>query len=520
MGFRRLLFHLHVVLAGVLCIAGALPLPAQNTPASEILGVTIEPGERVSRLTIRTTEAVRPTLTNSHPRKMWIDLPGAIPGSLPPELPLDAGGVRSLRVRRGATGVRLELELERPVKVRLVSRTGARDLVVEIGEERSRPGLLSRPVEPATLTPFPPEAAPAPPDARPELIVQPRDTLPAHPSAPPHSIHPPAPPPGPAETARLLRLAIVPMGNRVQLKVTASSPCRIRHGYLPGSTPRCFIDVEGAVLGGLKVPGGIPRNSLVRGIRLGQNSTSPPIARIVLDLKPGTREEAFLVEGFQPAVLVDPEGKPLPLPVHPELPPSPPADPGAGAGKVIAIDAGHGGGDPGALGPGGMQEKDVTLDVALRLSRWLRERGCQVRLSRRSDVSMPPPVRTAWVRQTASDVLVSLHCDSVSGRPNVTGVTTYFHRAQSACRALAEKVQQYLVRATNAPDLGVRSDYTLYDRGLYILRCAERPAVLVETGYISHAGTAKLLAQPDYRQKLAEGVGEGVLAYLSARSNR
>ncbi len=520
MGLRRLVFHLYLVFAGCLSLAGAIPFAAQNSPTSEILGVTIEPGERVSRLTLRTSAAIRATLTNTGARKVHLELPGTTPGSLPPELPLDTGGVRSLRVRRVATGVRLELDLERPVKVRLVSRTGARDLVLEIGEESPRPGLFSRPAGPSTLTPFPPEAVPTPREDRPELVIQPRETLPALPSGPARVVGPPSPPAAPTRTARLLRLAVLPQGKRLQLKLTASSPCRVRHGYLPGTTPRCFIDVEGALLGGLKAPATLPPGSLVKAVRLGQNSTNPPVARIVLDLKPGTREEEFLAEGFEPAVLVGPEGRPLPLPVLPELPPSPPVDPTGGEGKVIAIDAGHGGGDPGALGPGGILEKNVTLDVALRLSRWLRERGCQVRLSRRSDVSMPPPVRSAWVQQTQSDVLVSIHCDSVSGRPNVTGATTYFHRAQSACRALAEKVQQYLVRATGAPDLGVRSDYTRYDRGFYILRCAERPAVLVETGYISHAGTAKLLARPDYRQKIAEGVGEGILAYLSARSNR
>jgi N-acetylmuramoyl-L-alanine amidase len=111
---------------------------------------------------------------------------------------------------------------------------------------------------------------------------------------------------------------------------------------------------------------------------------------------------------------------------------------------------------------------------------------------------------------------VSIHADSIPGRRQVHGAATYFHGGHLPSRSLAEKVQQSLVRATRSPDLGVRADTTRFPRGFYLLREAKRPAVLVEIGFLSHAPTAKLLAQPAYRQKVAEAIGVGVLEYLKA----
>lgn len=496
----------------------AVPGSGQSGARGEVLGVTIEPGQRLTRMTVRLSAAVRPVVNTANRERVTIDLPETSPGSLPPELPVEVNGVNGLRIRRAGNTVRLELELSRRLGVKVLPPLPSQNIVIEIGEANAQPELFTQPAGAPALTPLPPQTLPAPAGGEPRPLDPPRDQRPSvHGPMPSNS----APAAIPLGAPRLQKIAVVSTGKRVQLRIEATAPCQMRHGYLPGKMGRCFIDLDGVLLGGTKPAVYCPQNAFIQSVRFGQNSTHPPVVRIVLDLQPGVTEEAFLPDGASPALLVGPNGRPLP-PYRPPaiVEPDFPSDPEQGKGFIVAVDAGHGGGDPGALGPEHMQEKAVTLDVALRLSRWLRERGCQVRLSRRSDSSLPPPLRTAWITQTPSHVLVSIHCDAVSGRPNVSGATTYFHQAQGVCRALAEKVQRSLVQSTGAPDLGVRSDNTRYNSGFYILRAAARPAVLVETGYISHAPTARLLGQEEYRQKIAEGIGRGILAFLSARANR
>jgi N-acetylmuramoyl-L-alanine amidase len=161
-----------------------------------------------------------------------------------------------------------------------------------------------------------------------------------------------------------------------------------------------------------------------------------------------------------------------------------------------------------------MREKHVTLDVARRLARYLRRRGCAVRMSRWSDRTLRPPRRARWVRGTRANALVSVHCDAMPGRRRFAGATTYFHRGRGSGRRLARSVHKRLLRAARIRSVGVRPDSTRFPRGFYVLRLARRPAVLVEMGYITHRPTAWRLRSPRFRQRLAEGIGSGVLAYL------
>ena len=182
---------------------------------------------------------------------------------------------------------------------------------------------------------------------------------------------------------------------------------------------------------------------------------------------------------------------------------------------VVALDAGHGGRDPGATRRGArLPEKRVTLDVALRLAHYLRRRGVKVRLSRMGDRTLRPPVRAKWLDRTHSDVLVSLHCDAAPGRIHAAGATTYFHSGSRASKKLARSIQTRLVRVTSTRNRGAQPDRVRCRHGFYMLRRAHRPAALVELGYISHPATARKMSRPAYRQRLAQGVGAGLLHYL------
>lgn len=489
--------------AVLLCLAAPVRGRGQGQPG-EVLGVTIEPGERVTRLTIRMSRAVRAIITLRGRTGVSVLLPETHPGSLPEELPLDTGGIRSIAARLTPEGARLELLLARPLAVRQTTLPGERAVVLDIGGEDAPGEVFSRPEIGGMLTPRLPEALPGADPAPPE----PGPARSAPPAGPPA---PSAPQPG-----LLTGLRVEPAGHWLRLHLETNAPVILRKAYLKGAVPRYFVDLEGVMPGALQLPE-LPPGTLVTGLRVGKNSTRPPVTRIVLDLKPGTKEEETRPPVAPSPVLVV-SGQPVPPePQGPEARPEPPPLPDLLRGFTVAIDAGHGGGDPGASGSG-LDEKDVTLDVAIRLYRWLRSRGCQVKMSRFTDRSLPPPVRTAWLKQNTSDLLVSVHCDSVAGRPNAAGTTTYFHRAHSASRLLAESVQQALVATLKSPDLGVRSDVSRYDRGFYVLRAADRPSVLVEVGYISHAPTARLLSDASYRDRVAQGLGSGIAAYLARRS--
>jgi N-acetylmuramoyl-L-alanine amidase len=193
----------------------------------------------------------------------------------------------------------------------------------------------------------------------------------------------------------------------------------------------------------------------------------------------------------------------------------------ANHGLIIAIDPGHGGADSGAMAPGGrLMEKDVTLNIAHRMRELLQAAGYRVVMSRWADQRLKPDDRKAWLQTLQADVLVSVHCDSADEGPRCCGSTTYFHAGSERGRGLATAIQEALVSAIGSRDLGVRPDTSRYESGFYLLRMSRQPAVLVETGYISHPETARRFTDPKYCQRIARGIVAGLQNYLGQRSVR
>ncbi len=192
--------------------------------------------------------------------------------------------------------------------------------------------------------------------------------------------------------------------------------------------------------------------------------------------------------------------------------------------RAVVIDAGHGGKDRGAAGHG-LVEKNLTLDVATRLADRLSRRGLQVVMSREDDTYMSLAERVrVGADQRLPSLFLSLHFNYAS-HSAASGLETYYfdlneeipadllgefaadESAITESKRLAAMIQAALVRHTGAIDRGVKN------RGFFVLRHARLPAVLIEGGFVTNRDEAALIAQPAYRQRLAEAIEEGLMEY-------
>ena len=255
-------------------------------------------------------------------------------------------------------------------------------------------------------------------------------------------------------------------------------------------------------------------------------------------------------------VAVEPPKPVVAVPSKAELPPVkavPTHEPRAGRDLVIAVDAGHGGKDPGAHGLNGTQEKDVTLAVARRLAAALqREPGMRAYLVRDGDYFVELRQRMVRARKAGADLFVSIHADAAYNRA-AAGSSVYI----LSTRGASSEAARWLADRENAADLagGVQLDkvdptvasvlmdlsqgdtITSSDRaarlvlgeldrignvhkrevqsaGFMVLKSPDIPSMLVETAFISHPAEEERLADPEHQQRLAEAIQNGLRAYF------
>jgi len=179
---------------------------------------------------------------------------------------------------------------------------------------------------------------------------------------------------------------------------------------------------------------------------------------------------------------------------------------------VIVIDAGHGGFDRGGIPRQKISEKDMTLDVALRLRSILQKAGYRVVMTRDSDVFVPLGNRIGLANSYRNAIFVCIHFNSAT-RAGANGIETYFYGNDSY--ALASAIHYNLIGNTNTPNRGVRR------RGYYVLRKARVPAVLVECGFLTNPGEGRNALSSGYRQSLAENIARGIRnrSAVAGRSN-
>lgn len=176
------------------------------------------------------------------------------------------------------------------------------------------------------------------------------------------------------------------------------------------------------------------------------------------------------------------------------------------------IDPGHGGSDPGAVGPSGLREADVNLAIAQHVARYLLSSGVEIILTRASDVDVSLEERVNIANQAEANVFVSVHCNA-SVSPEARGAETYYHDESARGQSLAQHIQGNIA-ALGLYDRGVKSDYTLYQSGLYVLRETVMPAALVEVEFISNPDGEQWLASPDNQNAAGKAIAKGVCEYL------
>jgi N-acetylmuramoyl-L-alanine amidase len=174
---------------------------------------------------------------------------------------------------------------------------------------------------------------------------------------------------------------------------------------------------------------------------------------------------------------------------------------GDGSPITVVIDAGHGGHDRGGIPGQRVAEKDMTLDVAQRLSNVLSASGYRVVMTRSSDVFVPLGGRVAIANSYRNAVFVCIHFNA-TGRSGASGIETYFYSRDSL--PLASAIHHYVTGGAPSANRGVRR------RGYYVLRKTSIPAVLVECGFLTNPTEAAYAQSASYRQKLAEEIAAGV----------
>ncbi len=274
-------------------------------------------------------------------------------------------------------------------------------------------------------------------------------------------------------------------------------------------------------------------------------------ARIIIDVR---GERPTEISKLEQTISANLEPKPEPKreePVPVTRKKRPARKPGISRIRRIVVDPGHGGHDSGAVGPNGVQEKDVVLSIALKLRDMLKEElGLDVVMTRSTDVFIPLEERTAIANKVNADLFISVHANAANNH-SASGIETYYlnlAKTEKAARLaakengtslekvsvlqailfdlmanyklndsahLAEDVQKSLHKRIselheNVRNLGVKQG------PFYVLVGATMPSILVETAFVSNAQEESRLKDPAYQEVTAEGIMEGVRGYISS----
>lgn len=190
------------------------------------------------------------------------------------------------------------------------------------------------------------------------------------------------------------------------------------------------------------------------------------------------------------------------------------------AGANVILDPGHGGVDPGALS-GGVKEKDIVLDVVLRMNEYLEEQGYSVVLTRDQDIDLGGELSRGRHRRDLEarvkvindgQVAVSIHCNTIDD-PNQKGAVVFYQKGSEAGKELAAS----LLKELNKVQL-LNDNRPLPRENLFLLRTSKIPTIILELGFLSNQEDRTKLQQPAFRQQLAEALSQGIINYLENRA--
>jgi len=408
--------------------------------------------------------------------------------------------------------------------------------------------------------------------------------------------------------AGIVGVRVWPAADYTRVTIESDAPLNARH-FVTDNPDRLVVDIDGLELNAQlrELVGKVrPDDPYIAGVRVGQYQ--PRVVRLVIDLKQAVAPQQFtlapvaayqhrLVFDLYPTEASDPllalirdkeaaearaakavhdalgeliarvdkPGAPPPPASAPSMqtPAPPPAPPPATEAEkrrvdrliIVALDPGHGGEDPGAVGPSGLREKDVVLQVALQLREKLNAmQGLRVMMTRDADFFVPLGERVRKARRVQADLFVSIHADAFF-KPEARGASVFAlstkGASSSAARWMAERenaadavggvnagavkdtqvLRALLDMSTTAQikdslKLGneVLSRIGLVGRlhrgsveqaGFAVLKAPDMPSILVETAFISNPEEEDKLRDPAYQQQLVEALATGIHRYFA-----
>ncbi|MBV8883141.1 MAG: N-acetylmuramoyl-L-alanine amidase [Chroococcidiopsidaceae cyanobacterium CP_BM_RX_35] len=262
----------------------------------------------------------------------------------------------------------------------------------------------------------------------------------------------------------------------------------------------------------------------VRGPDLGANSPllrvrllQPDSTTVVIWLQPATGVQVgsliqpnvqMLALQLQRSGAVAEPPSDLPLPVPPVTTQTPPLQesPTPNGRLLVVIDPGHGGKDSGAVGIGGLEEKDIILPIGKQVAAILEQHGVQAIMTRDADYFVDLGPRVDLTRRVHANLFVSIHANSIDNAPQANGLEVYYFSDSSL--PLAATIQRSILQSVDVKDRGVRH------ARFYVLRNNSIPAILIETGFVTGAEDAPRLASPAYQTQMAEAIARGILLYI------
>ena len=172
--------------------------------------------------------------------------------------------------------------------------------------------------------------------------------------------------------------------------------------------------------------------------------------------------------------------------------------------KLIAIDPGHGGRDPGCIGNSGLFEKDVTLDIAQQLAVLLKNSGYEAVLTRTNDTYLELDERTDYANKMGADLFISVHINSSEGQ-TASGTSTHYRSDEG--KVLSTYIQSALMSALERKNRGIQYN------NFAVLRTSNMTSALVELAFISNPEEEALLKTDDFRKKAANALVQGIKNY-------
>lgn len=207
-----------------------------------------------------------------------------------------------------------------------------------------------------------------------------------------------------------------------------------------------------------------------------------------------------------PAQNPPPSRTPLPFPPRSAPSPQPPVGRNPNTRVSVVIDPGHGGSDPGAVGVGGIREKDVVISISRQVAQILEQNGVQVVMTRTDDRTIDLEPRVALANRLGGTVFVSIHANAAH-RAGATGVETFYYQSGYS---LASYIQNSILSSLRMQNRGVKQ------ARFYVLRNTAMPSALVEVGFLTNVNDARILADPSQRSRIANAIAQGILQYLRA----